>query len=79
MGSVIAAVLRGQPNHIRQEYEADEYVKEWLELVNGLQHNSFGLKQVEGEVDKVRVLCVCVCESVSGGWDDPEELLKHPK
>lgn len=36
MGSVIAAVLRGQPNHIRQEYEADEYVKEWLELVNGL-------------------------------------------
>lgn len=36
MGSITAAVLRGQPNHIRQEYEADEYVKEWLELVNGL-------------------------------------------
>lgn len=36
MGSHIAGVLRSQPNHIGQEYEVGEYVKELLELLNAL-------------------------------------------
>lgn len=36
MGSHIAGVLHSQPNHIPQEYEVDEYVKELLLLLNAL-------------------------------------------
>lgn len=37
MGSHIAGVLHSQPNHILQEYEVGEYIKELLELLNALQ------------------------------------------
>lgn len=37
MGRHIAGVLHSQPNHNHQEYEVGEYVKEFLESLNGLK------------------------------------------